>query len=128
LAHGIGLHRKLDHFGLSQSEINQRRNVFWILYFLDKSISLRIGQPSVMVDDDIGVDLPQEKEILRVLTDGSKEYSIFRCHAQLALLESRIYTELYSIRASNRPELQRLISVGQVTYPSDKHQCSDEFS
>jgi hypothetical protein len=107
----------LDHFGLSQSEINQRRNVFWILYFLDKSISLRIGQPSVMVDDDIGVDLPQESETLRVLTDGSKEYSIFKFHAQLALLESRIYTELYSIRASNKSELQRLKSVGQVILP-----------
>ena len=67
-----------------------------------------------MVDDDIGVDLPQEKETLSVLTDGSKEYSIFRYHAQLASLESRIYTELYSIRASNRSEVQRLKSIGQV--------------
>jgi hypothetical protein len=95
LAHGIGIHHKLDHFGLSQSEIDQRRNVFWILYFLDKNISIRIGQPSIIADDDIGVDLPQEKETLRVLTDGSKEYSIFRFHAQLAVLESRIYTELF---------------------------------
>lgn len=107
----------MDHFGLSQAEINQRRNVFWILYFLDKSLSLRIGQPSVMVDDDIGVDLPQEIEILPVLADGSKVYSIFGFHAQLALLESRIYTELYSIRASNRSEIQRLKSVGQVILP-----------
>jgi hypothetical protein len=69
-----------------------------------------------MLDDDIGVDLPQEREIFNVLPDGSKKYTIFRCHAQLALLESRIYTELYSIRASNRSELQRLKSVGQVCF------------
>jgi len=81
-----------------------------------------------MVDDDIGVDLPQESETLRVLTDGSKEYKIFRFHAQLAILESRIYTELYSIRASNRSELQRLKSVGQVIYPSGNGYCGDEFA
>jgi hypothetical protein len=114
----MGLHRKLDDFGLSQSEINQRRNVFWILYFLDKSMSIRIGQPSVMFDDDVGIDLPQETEISHVLPDGSLNYSIFRCHAQLALLESRIYTELYSIKASNSAELQRLKSVSQVCLPS----------
>ena len=45
---------------------------------------------------------------------SSRRVSIFKFYAQLALLESRIYTELYSIRASNRSELQRLKSVGQV--------------
>jgi hypothetical protein len=104
----------LDDFGLSQEEIIQRQNVFWILYFLDKNFSLRIGQPSVIFDDDIGVDLPQEKEILHVCPDGSKKYSIFRFHAQLGLLEGRIYSSLYSIRARNRPELERLKSVGEL--------------
>lgn len=113
----MGLHRKLDDFGLSQSDINQRRNVFWILYFLDKSMSIRIGQPSVMFDDDVGIDLPQEIEISSLLPDGSKKHGIFRYHAQLALLESRIYTELYSIKTTNSPEIQRLKSVGQVCLP-----------
>jgi hypothetical protein len=113
----MGLHRKLDDFGLSQSEINQRRNVFWILDFLDKAMSIRVGQPSVMFDDDVGIDLPQELATSNISPDGSKKYSIFRYHAQIARLESRVYTELYSIKASNSPEIQRLKSVGQVCLP-----------
>lgn len=94
--------------------MDQRRNVFWILYFLDKSISLRTGQPSVIVDDDIGVDLPEEKEMFHISPDGSKRYGIFRCHAILARLESSIYQELYSIRARNKSELERLKTVGKL--------------
>jgi Fungal specific transcription factor domain len=104
----------LDDFGLSQAEIEQRRNVFWILYFLDKSASLRIGQPSVITDDDIAVDLPQEKETSHVYPDGSKKYSIFRFHVEIGLIESRISRELYSIRAMNKSELERLKSVGRL--------------
>jgi hypothetical protein len=66
-----------------------------------------------MFDDDIGVDLPQE-EIQHTAPDGSKKYGIFRFHAQLAVLEGRIYSSLYSIRARNRTELQRLQSVGEL--------------
>ncbi len=89
-------------------------------------MSLRTGQPSVMVDEDIGVDLPQETEILNDFPDGTKRHRIFRCHAQLALLESRIYAELYSIKASNSPELQRLKSVSQVCFPPGVRFCIDE--
>ncbi|KIM94323.1 hypothetical protein OIDMADRAFT_135861, partial [Oidiodendron maius Zn] len=114
LAHGIGLHRKLDHFGLSEAEANQRRNVFWIVYFLDKTTALRLGHPSVMTDDDIGVDLPSERKMHETTPNGTKIFDIFRSHAELAVLESRIYTELYSEKARNRPHNERLISVGRL--------------
>ena len=114
LAHGIGLHRKLDHVGLSESEVDQRRNVFWILYILDKGIALRVGHPSVMVDDDIGVDLPRERSTHETTPNGTNLLAIFRSQAELAILESRIYAELYSVRARNRSHLERLGSVGKL--------------
>ena len=113
LACGIGLHRNLNDFGLSQTEIKQRNNVFWIVYFIDKSLSLRLGHPSVLNDDDIGIDLPQD-EIVQKHPDGSTKYSIFRCQAQLARLESRIQTELYSARALRKSALERLRLVGEL--------------
>lgn len=112
LAHGIGLHRRLDDFGLTQSEITQRRNVFWIVYIIDKSTALRIGHPSVISDDDIGVDLPERETIVSYYPDGSRKFDIFRWQVELALIEGRIHTELYSIRSRKRSELERLKAVG----------------
>ena len=114
MAYSIGLHRKLDESGLSESEINQRRNVFWIVYIMDKVLALRLGHPSVMNDNDIGVDLPKEHKSFSFYPDGSQRYDIFRCQVRLALLESRIYTELYSAAAHRRSALERLRSVGQI--------------
>ncbi|RFU31904.1 hypothetical protein B7463_g4414, partial [Scytalidium lignicola] len=108
LAHGMGLHRTLDEFGLSRKEIAQRRNVFWMVYLMDKSISLRIGHPSVITDNDIGVGLPPETDPDELDSNGLKKFNIFRYQAQLALVESRIYTELYSIRSRNRAISDRL--------------------
>jgi hypothetical protein len=114
LAYGIGLHRNMNDFGLSQAEIDQRQNVFWIVYFMDKSVALRLGHPSVINDDDIGIDLPQEKTVIEVRPDGSTRYAIFRCQTQLAMLESRIYSELYSARSLKRSALDRLRSIGEL--------------
>ena len=114
MAYAIGLHRKLDEFGLSESEINQRRNVFWIAYIMDKVLALRLGHPGIMNDNDIGVDLPKEHKEFACYPDGSRKYDIFRCQVQLATLQSRIYTELYSARAHKRSALERLRSVGQL--------------
>jgi hypothetical protein len=114
LAYGIGLHRTLDEFGLSQLEKDQRRNVFWTVYIIDKNIALRCGQPSAIVDDDIGIDLPRERNIIERYPDGTRKFELFRCQAQLALLESRIYTELYSIRSRTRSDLDRLMSVSKL--------------
>ena len=114
LAYGIGLHRNLKDFGLSQAEITQRKNVFWIVYFIDKSVALRLGHPSVMNDDDIGIDLPQAETLLERQPGGSVKFGMFRYQAQLARLESRIHSELYSARAQNKPALDRLRAVGEL--------------
>ncbi|OAF63243.2 hypothetical protein VC83_00234 [Pseudogymnoascus destructans] len=47
LAQAIGLHRRLDGYGLKARDIEQRRNVFWIVFGLEKGISIRSGRPSV---------------------------------------------------------------------------------
>jgi hypothetical protein len=61
LANTLGLHRSLDGFGLAPEEIEQRRNVFWVFYLMEKAISHNLGRPSVINDDDIAVDLPPKK-------------------------------------------------------------------
>ncbi|CAM6085742.1 unnamed protein product [Calypogeia fissa] len=67
-----------------------------------------------MIDDDIGVDLPMQRDMQETTPNGTKRFDIFRSHAELAMLESRIYTELYSVKARNRSHLERLRSVGRL--------------
>ena len=140
LAYRIGLHRKLDDFGMSPSEMDTRRNVLWIVYVLDKSLSLRIGHPSIIVDDDIGVDLPPEASPHDKCPDGTKKFNIFRYIVQLAQLESRTFSELYSIRSRNKSAVERLKSVSQLDmalqkwrealpieiWPGEDIHCSEE--
>ena len=80
---------------------------------MDKSVALRLGHPSVLNDDDIGIDLPLD-EIVQKRPDGSTKYAIFRCQTQLARLESRIHTELYSARALRKSTMDRLRMVGEL--------------
>jgi hypothetical protein len=112
LAHAIGLHRWLDDFGLSQEQADERRNVFWLLYMVDKGTSLQTGRPSVIHDNDIGIALPREKDPTLVFPSGKRNFDTFTFSAKLAMIESRVYSELYSTRSRTRSVLQRLKSIG----------------
>lgn len=114
LAQAIGLHRRLDGYGLSSREIEQRRNVFWIALGLEKGISIRSGRPSVFSDDDIGVELPPKNP--RGNRDLDKPESVldsFRSVATLALLESRVSLALNHLF----PHQDRARAPGQTTLP-----------
>ena len=57
LAHSIGLHRN-STFGLTPSEVLERRRAYWIAFILDADISHRVGRPSVQDADDYDTVLP----------------------------------------------------------------------
>lgn len=112
LAHAIGLHRSLNNFGLSEDQTDERRNVFWILYIIEKGFSIQSGRPSVIHDQDIGISLPTENPTISTFPSGKREFNTFVIVAKLARIESRVYSELYSARSRTRSVLQRLKSIG----------------
>ena len=115
LAQAIGLHRRLDGYGLKERDIEQRRNVFWIVFGLEKGISIRSGRPSVFSDDDIGVELPPKTmHNYKDLSSADSVLGSYRCVATIALLESRVYTKLYSARSHTKSDLERLKWVGSL--------------
>jgi Fungal specific transcription factor domain len=111
LANTLGLHRNFDRFGLDEVEIEQRRNVFWVFYLLEKAISHNLGRPSVINDDDIAVDLPPKKS---TSSGGGKGYDIFQDQIKLAIIGSRIYTELYSSSSQTKSETHRMTVLGKL--------------
>jgi len=114
LAHAIGLSLPLTHFGLSEVQINERRDVFWILYIIEKTFSIQTGRPAIIHDQDIGISLPKPYTPISLPQSEKPDFSTFLVWAKLARIESRVYSELYSARSRTRSVLQRLTSVGNL--------------
>jgi hypothetical protein len=111
LANTLGLHRSLDGFGVVPEEIEQRRNVFWVFYLMEKAISSNLGRPSV-INDDIAVDLPPKMPGLIQSPSGAKVYDIFQDQIVLAIIGSRIYGELYSASSLTKSDADRMKILG----------------
>lgn len=114
LANTLGLHRSLNGFGLAPEQTEQRRNVFWVFYLMEKAISHDLGRPSVINDDDVAVELPPKNPESVPSPSGAKVYDIFQDQITLAIIGSRIYSELYSASSQTRSEVDRLKVLGQL--------------
>ncbi|KAH8817183.1 fungal-specific transcription factor domain-containing protein [Xylogone sp. PMI_703] len=114
LANTLGLHRSLDGFGLTPEEIEQRRNVFWVFYLIEKAVSHNLGRPSIINDDDIAIDLPSKNSGLIQSTSGAKVYDIFHDQVMLAIIGSRICGELYSASSQTKSEMDRMKVLGKL--------------
>lgn len=102
LAQAIGLHRSI-HEGFTPEQIEERRNVFWTGFVIERANLMRSGRPSVMQEDDIGIDLPKPNAL--VLPNQPQH---LRYTSTLSLLQGRIYNKLYSAKAIAKPPLERL--------------------
>ena len=111
LLHKLGLHREDPNSGLSASQSEQRRRVFWIAYIFDKDLSLRLNRPPLQHDDDFDVELPHESALDgqgKIATlDGTAWVNYFCLRVQLAIIQNSIFKEVYSVRASKQTEEQR---------------------
>jgi hypothetical protein len=114
LVHTMRLHRQEGYFGLPDSEVLQRRRVFWIAYILDREISLRMRQPPIQHDSEIDVDLPSDT----VDADGAgfitaiwsqETFNFFRARVELAQMQGQVYDCVYSVAAQHlAPETQAI--------------------
>ncbi|KAF2794852.1 hypothetical protein K505DRAFT_360744 [Melanomma pulvis-pyrius CBS 109.77] len=118
LSHSIGLHKKGFGFNLNPSEVEQRKRVFWIAYMLDRDICLRSGRPPVQDDDDMNVELPSDDPPDNVgnipLSDGKGKLNLFRLMCTFALIESKVYKQLYSVKATKQTDGELLNTIGEL--------------
>ncbi|RYP48610.1 hypothetical protein DL768_005530 [Monosporascus sp. mg162] len=112
LAHGMQLHTKSSLSDFSPCVARQRTNVFWIAYFLDKDLSLRLRTPSFQLDSDVDLDLPRaepdELDGSIQSLDGLSRFNYFRARVLLAHISGKIYDELFSHRSKKlSPQIRR---------------------
>ncbi|PYH45589.1 fungal specific transcription factor domain-containing protein [Aspergillus saccharolyticus JOP 1030-1] len=107
LAQARGFHRRDD---TQPTEVaTARQNTFWIAYILDKGTSIRFGQPPMIDDDEIGIDLPSTGAASGPGSHrGLPEASFLRWMAELALIQSKLCKWLFSARYRTKPANQRL--------------------
>jgi len=118
LSHSIGLHKRGSGFDLNPVESEQRKRVFWIGYLLDKDTCLRSGRPPAQDDDDMNVELPSEDPPDNIgnipLADGKSKVNLFRLMCTFAMISSKVYRQLYSVRASKQSDGELLNTIGEL--------------
>lgn len=112
LAQALGLHR--DHHDSKVDPIvrEERINVFWVCYIMDKTISMAIGRSSSLHDFDCDVPLPSgngETFGTRSFINSSIwRHELFLLDIRLAEITSRVYRKLYSAQSVARHTIDSL--------------------
>ncbi|QMW30354.1 hypothetical protein G4B84_005689 [Aspergillus flavus NRRL3357] len=107
----VGLHRSSTTKGDPSTLAETKRHVFWLLYTIDKNISLNLGFTSHFQDHDIDTDLftPSDHhqyrswDLMTLVT------------AEFATIQGRVYDELYSISASRASDEKRLNAIEKLS-------------
>ena len=108
-AQAIGLHRKTNHRSVLQNELGKR--TFWAIYTLDRYLSVILGRPCALHDDDIDQELPGalddsqlSHDAVTVFQDGQYcEMLAPIAHIKLAIIVGKILKEYYGSKNQNKP-------------------------
>ncbi|CAG9981767.1 unnamed protein product [Clonostachys byssicola] len=103
LAQSVALNRHPPpDWSLSEEEQRDRNRVFWVIYCLDRTISLRCGRPAVISDDDISCCFPRDVLVIQHGNSepvGVPEVDFFLCATKLARIAGKVSRMLYSVSA-----------------------------
>lgn len=124
LAHGLRLQSRQSSEHLDAPVALQRNRVFWIIYILDRDISMRIKQAPLQQDIDIDLDLPPEEPNedeagFVISADGRFRLNFFRARVQLARIQGSLYDCLYSVRAQISGPATRAHNMARVRHMLD---------
>ncbi|KAI9150764.1 putative transcriptional regulatory protein [Paramyrothecium foliicola] len=88
-AYSLGFHTRKPEMPAWCDMTHRSSLLFWTVYYLEKTLSLRLGRCSTIPDFEITVPLP----------GGSPAMDYFGCCVKLATLAGKVYEKLYSAQA-----------------------------
>lgn len=115
-AHTLGLHTRTGWNDPSPTPQTQRLVLFWAVYFLEKTLCLRLGRSSTIPDCDITVPWPGELQVV-----GSHALEYFHHQVKVAGLAGSIYEQLYSGKALQLPREARTTRALELAELLDRH-------
>ncbi|KAL4982395.1 hypothetical protein BDW68DRAFT_195376 [Aspergillus falconensis] len=93
-SYSLGFHSKPDNTEGFLNGPSQNELLFWTVYYLEKTLCLRLGRSSTIADCDISISPPERPQ-------GSSSYHLdyLKVQLKLASVAARIYERLYSASA-----------------------------
>ncbi|KAF2010912.1 hypothetical protein BU24DRAFT_427102 [Aaosphaeria arxii CBS 175.79] len=102
LCQTLGYHRTVCINGKNPEDHRYTQFLFWSTYYVDKSLSLRLGRASTIPEWDIGIDLPSPPSV-----GQESVLAYFVLWIKLARCQGNIYEYLYSPGSINQPDSVR---------------------
>ncbi|RSL53192.1 hypothetical protein CEP53_007829 [Fusarium sp. AF-6] len=99
LCQTLGYHRASTMKNDEPRDAQRKQFLFWNVYFIDKSLSLRLGRASTIQDWDITVPIPDAEKV-----DDSPLEAFAALWVTTARCQGQIYEMLYSPDSINQPE------------------------
>ncbi|KAG9530447.1 hypothetical protein KCU93_g2708, partial [Aureobasidium melanogenum] len=107
MVQALGWHRMSDQ---NPKQTQAQTILFWVIYYYDKCLSLRLGRSAVLRDKDITVGYPSEP----LQSDFRGWYLWFRTMIEIASVHGLIYEQLYSPGSLKHSSQQRLQHVEEL--------------
>lgn len=98
----LGYHRISSMASDTEHERDEKIALFWYLYLMDKSTSLRLGQPYTLQDYDISLPIPIKSTVLPYFFIPTLHYWV-----DLSKIQGQIIERLYSPAAALETQQER---------------------
>lgn len=117
VSHSLGYHKKERGIDSFSQGPNHGGQLFWIIYFFEKSLSLRLGRTSTISEEDVTVPAPG--------AGNTSCPALSYCYIQvrLARLAGRIYSDLYPTHSLRLDGETRRASIEALS--RDAHEIHD---
>ncbi|KAK4221285.1 putative transcriptional regulatory protein [Podospora fimiseda] len=99
LVQTLGYHRATTYHNMPPDDRRYKQYLFWGMYIVDKSLSLRLGRSSTIQEYDITLQYPKPDE-----ANANELTSCFVLWCMAAKVQGQIYELLYCPEAMNQPE------------------------
>lgn len=90
MALSMGMNREYPSGSLTQKEYERRRRLWWTVYIIDRKLSINMGAPLTISDEEIDISMPAEIE-------SGFSNSALILHIKLAALEGNVMTGIVSL-------------------------------
>lgn len=99
LCQTLSYHRSASMKNDKHDDFQYKQFLFWSIYFIDKSLSLRLGRPSTIPDWDITVPQPTTNDSI-----PEAVLAYFVLSIETARCQGNIYEMLYAPKSTTQPD------------------------
>ncbi|KAJ4287806.1 hypothetical protein N0V90_012510 [Kalmusia sp. IMI 367209] len=118
LSQNLGYHRYQTMKDDSEDERNAKIHVFWFIYMMDKTLSLRLGRASIIQDWDMSLPYPNiDSDHARfgsLVQQGQKGTEMLLYWIKVAQIQGKAYEKLFSPAGFLRPMDERALAATEL--------------